>query len=67
MISIASANDKVIGHEADEVIYMDESIDTIISPLTYVIPLQLLAFHISLARGLDPDKPKNLAKCVTVE
>jgi glucosamine--fructose-6-phosphate aminotransferase (isomerizing) len=67
VISIASANDKVIGHEADEVIYMDESIDTIISPLTYVIPLQLLAFHISLARGLDPDKPKNLAKCVTVE
>ena len=67
VIAIASANDKVVGSESAEVVYMDGNIDTIISPLTYVIPLQLLAFHISLARGLDPDKPKNLAKCVTVE
>jgi len=67
VIAIASQNDKVVGHESEDVIYLDSDIDTVISPLTYVIPLQLLAYHISLARGLDPDKPKNLAKCVTVE
>jgi glucosamine--fructose-6-phosphate aminotransferase (isomerizing) len=32
-----------------------------------VVPLQLLAYYISIERGIDPDKPKNLAKCVTVE
>lgn len=67
IIAIASCADDVIVSEADELICLDEEIDPIISPLTYVVPLQLLAFHISLARGLDPDKPKNLAKCVTVE
>ena len=33
----------------------------------YIIPLQLLSYYIAIERGLDPDKPKNLAKCVTVE
>jgi len=67
VIAVASSADKVLGKEVADVIYMDENIDSIISPLTYIIPLQLLAFHISLARGLNPDQPKNLAKCVTVE
>jgi glucosamine--fructose-6-phosphate aminotransferase (isomerizing) len=42
-------------------------IPELLSPLLYVVPLQLLAYHISVQRGIDPDKPKNLAKCVTVE
>jgi glucosamine--fructose-6-phosphate aminotransferase (isomerizing) len=42
-------------------------ISEILSPLLYVLPLQLLSYYISVARGIDPDKPKNLAKCVTVE
>ena len=67
VIAVASAADKFLGEEVADAIYMDENIDSIISPLTYIIPLQLLAFHISLARGLNPDQPKNLAKCVTVE
>ena len=37
------------------------------SPLVYVVPLQLIAYYITLEKGHDPDKPKNLAKCVTVE
>jgi glucosamine--fructose-6-phosphate aminotransferase (isomerizing) len=37
------------------------------TPLTYIIPLQLLAYYISVERGLDPDKPRHLAKSVTVE
>jgi len=67
IIAIASSKDIVTKSESDELISLDDGIDPIISPLIYVVPLQLLAFHISLARGLDPDKPKNLAKCVTVE
>ena len=39
----------------------------ILSPLVSVIPLQLLAYHLCLSRGFDPDKPRNLAKTVTVE
>jgi len=38
-----------------------------LSPLLHVVPLQLLAFHAACARGTDVDKPRNLAKSVTVE
>ena len=39
----------------------------IIAPLVYIVPLQLISYYITLEKGHDPDKPKNLAKCVTVE
>jgi len=38
-----------------------------LSPLLHVVPLQLLAYHTAVARGTDVDKPRNLAKSVTVE
>ena len=38
-----------------------------LQPIVTVIPLQLLAYHIAVARGCDVDKPRNLAKSVTVE
>jgi len=38
-----------------------------LSPIVHVVPLQLLAYHAALARGTDVDKPRNLAKSVTVE
>jgi glucosamine--fructose-6-phosphate aminotransferase (isomerizing) len=37
------------------------------APIVYAVPLQLLAYHVALARGADIDKPRNLAKSVTVE
>jgi len=43
------------------------AVDEIFYPLVSVIPLQLLAYHLAVARGLDPDKPRNLAKSVTVK
>jgi glucosamine--fructose-6-phosphate aminotransferase (isomerizing) len=43
------------------------NIDEIFYPLVAVVPLQLLAYHVAIARGLDPDKPRNLAKSVTVK
>jgi glucosamine--fructose-6-phosphate aminotransferase (isomerizing) len=42
-------------------------IDEILAPLLYIIDLQLLAYYISVLKGIDPDKPKNLAKSVTVQ
>jgi len=50
----------------DEVIYMPTTLP-MLTPILTVIPLQLLAYYASVARGLDVDKPRNLAKSVTVE
>jgi glucosamine--fructose-6-phosphate aminotransferase (isomerizing) len=43
------------------------SVDDFLQPIVTVIPLQLLAYHIAVMRGCDVDKPRNLAKSVTVE
>jgi glucosamine--fructose-6-phosphate aminotransferase (isomerizing) len=55
--SISLANDVIIVPDADE----------IVAPMLSTIPLQLLAYYIGIARELDVDKPRNLAKSVTVE
>lgn len=52
---------------ATDLISMNEEISEILSSLVYIIPLQFLSYYVSVLRGLDPDKPRNLAKCVTVE
>lgn len=67
VIAVGASQDENLKYEADDMIGVDDSIYEIMSPLTYVVPLQLLAYYMSVARGIDPDKPKNLAKCVTVE
>jgi glucosamine--fructose-6-phosphate aminotransferase (isomerizing) len=41
--------------------------DPFVAPLLYAIPVQLLAYHVALAKGTDVDQPRNLAKSVTVE
>ena len=51
---------------ADDIIEMPEA-DEIVAPIINVIPLQLLAYYIGVHKGLDVDKPRNLAKSVTVE
>lgn len=52
--------------ECDEVITIPDT-DQLFTPLLSVIPLQLLAYYMAVARGCDVDKPRNLAKSVTVE
>jgi glucosamine--fructose-6-phosphate aminotransferase (isomerizing) len=42
-------------------------VEDTISPIVYTIPLQLLSYHVALVKGTDVDKPRNLAKSVTVE
>ncbi len=66
VIVVATEGDKDIAKHADDVIYIPETLDCL-SPLLTVVPLQLLAYHIAVARGCDVDKPRNLAKSVTVE
>ncbi len=55
--SAALANDVIIVPEADE----------IVAPMLSIIPLQLLSYYVGVAKGIDVDKPRNLAKSVTVE
>ena len=51
---------------ADDVIYMPKTLEALY-PILATVPLQLFAYYIALARGCDVDKPRNLAKSVTVE
>jgi glucosamine--fructose-6-phosphate aminotransferase (isomerizing) len=66
VIAVITQGDDVITGLADDVIEVPES-DELIAPMISTIPLQLLAYHIGVAKGLDVDKPRNLAKSVTVE
>jgi len=66
VIAIVTEGDQVIPGMADDVITVPEA-DELVSPIVSVIPLQLLAYHIGVSKGYDVDKPRNLAKSVTVE
>lgn len=66
VIAIATKGNHEIGNLADDVIYIPETME-ILTPLLSVIPLQLFAYHFAALRGCDIDKPRNLAKSVTVE
>jgi glutamine---fructose-6-phosphate transaminase (isomerizing) len=66
VIAIITEGDTTIQNMADDYIEVPEA-DEIIAPVISTVPLQLLAYHIGVAKGLDVDKPRNLAKSVTVE
>ncbi len=66
VIAVATEGDEQIQQQADLVLSVPET-PWMLSPVTTVIPLQLLAYHIAAQRGLDVDQPRNLAKSVTVE
>lgn len=66
VIAIACHGDDKIAELADDVIYVPD-VEEYLQPLVTSIPLQLLAYHIACLRGCDVDKPRNLAKSVTVE
>jgi len=67
IIALGSSEDEALRSEANDIIGLKGEITEMLSPIPYVVPLQLLSYYISIERGIDPDKPKNLAKCVTVE
>ena len=66
IIAIATAGDRDIKAHANHVIYVPETHE-LLTPLLVALPLQLIAYYISVQRGCDVDQPRNLAKSVTVE
>jgi glutamine---fructose-6-phosphate transaminase (isomerizing) len=66
VIAVATEGDDETAARADDVIWIPDAPEYL-QPLVAVVPLQLLAYHIALLRGCDVDKPRNLAKSVTVE
>ncbi len=66
VIAIATEGDAEIAKIADDVIYIPKTLE-MLTPILSVIPLQLFAYYVAVARGADVDKPRNLAKSVTVE
>jgi len=66
VIGLTYKGNTSMAKSVDHVIYVPETIDEL-APLLTVIPLQLLSYYVSVARGCDVDKPRNLAKSVTVE
>ncbi|MFU8770790.1 MAG: glutamine--fructose-6-phosphate transaminase (isomerizing), partial [Anaerolineales bacterium] len=66
VIAVATDGDERILDIADHVLWVPET-PWLLGPVTTIIPLQLLAYHIAALRGLDVDQPRNLAKSVTVE
>ena len=67
VLALGAEGDESLKTKADVVIPINPDVKEIIAPLVYIVPLQLIAYYITLEKGHDPDKPKNLAKCVTVE
>ena len=66
VIGIALENDDQIEKYVDHIIKVPTT-DELLAPLLAVVPLQLLAYYAAITRGCDVDKPRNLAKSVTVE
>lgn len=64
--SIAQEHNRSVEKVSDEVIYIPNCDDMLV-PIVAVVPMQLLAYYVSTMKGLDVDKPRNLAKSVTVE
>ncbi len=66
VIAVATIGDTVLPTMSDNIMFVPD-IDEVIAPLLSVIPLQLLSYYVGIYKGIDVDKPRNLAKSVTVE
>ena len=66
VIAVAQEKNKEVEKAADKVIYIP-NVDDVLSSILSVLPLQLLSYYVAVQRGCDVDKPRNLAKSVTVE
>ncbi len=66
VIAVATEGDNVIPEMSDDVMYVPDA-DEVVAPILSVIPLQLLSYYVGIAKNLNVDMPRNLAKSVTVE
>ena len=66
VLAVAKEGNEEIDQVADETLYIPKTLD-VLAPILSIVPMQLFAYYVSVARGNDVDKPRNLAKSVTVE
>jgi glucosamine--fructose-6-phosphate aminotransferase (isomerizing) len=66
VIAVTTQGNKEVAEVADEVVYIPKTLE-MLTPILTVVPLQLFAYHMAVMNGRDVDKPRNLAKSVTVE
>jgi glucosamine--fructose-6-phosphate aminotransferase (isomerizing) len=67
IIAVIEEGDEEIKNLADDYIEVPKGIPEVLSPIPFVVPLQLLAYYMAVERGHNPDMPRNLAKSVTVK
>ncbi|MCX8151189.1 MAG: glutamine--fructose-6-phosphate transaminase (isomerizing) [Candidatus Bathyarchaeota archaeon] len=67
IISIIEEDDEEVKKLSDDYIEVPKGIPEVLSPIPFVVPLQLFAYYMALEKGLNPDMPRNLAKSVTVK
>jgi glucosamine--fructose-6-phosphate aminotransferase (isomerizing) len=66
ILALVEEGDTGLDHIAEDVLQLPK-VNPWLAPILYVVPLQLLSYHIAVIRGCDVDQPRNLAKSVTVE
>jgi glucosamine--fructose-6-phosphate aminotransferase (isomerizing) len=66
IIALCEEGDEEVISQSDDRVEIPKGIPELLSPIPYIVPLQLFAYYVSVERGLDPDKPRNLAKSITV-
>ena len=67
IIAIVEEGDEEIKNLADDYVEVPKGVPEVLSPIPFVVPLQLLAYYMAVERGYNPDMPRNLAKSVTVK
>ncbi len=66
VLAIIEEGDEEIKNLADDYVEVPKGVPEVLTPIPYVVPLQLFAYHMAIERGCNPDMPRNLAKSVTV-
>ena len=66
ILSVGAKGDEKIAKNSRIVFEIDPEVTDNIAPLVYIVPLQLISYYVTLDKGYDPDKPRNLAKVITV-
>ncbi|MBI5047223.1 SIS domain-containing protein, partial [Candidatus Micrarchaeota archaeon] len=64
---VSITDDEDVKKESEFSIPLPKISDSVLYPFALIVPLQLLAYHVSVLRGINPDRPRNLAKSITVE
>ena len=67
IIAVVEEGDEEIKALADDYMEVPKGIPGVLSPIPFIVPLQLLAYYMTLEKGQNPDMPRNLAKSVTVK